>query len=47
MVAFIKEMQAEIGKPKFTFESMEIDHDLFEAIKDELHRGRPCSHGYR
>ena len=36
MVAFIKEVQAEIGKPKFTFESMEIDHDLFEAIKDEF-----------
>ena len=36
MVAFIKEVQAEIGKPKFTFESQEIDHDLFEAIKDEF-----------
>ena len=38
MVAFIKEVQAEIGKPKFTFESQEIDHDLFEAIKDDVHR---------
>ena len=36
MVAFIKEVQAEIGKPKVTFESQEIDHDLFEAIKDEF-----------
>ena len=34
MVDFIKEVQAEIGKPKFTFESQELDHDLFEAIKD-------------
>ncbi len=34
MVAFIAEVQAEIGKPKFTFESQEVDHDMFEAIKD-------------
>jgi polyribonucleotide nucleotidyltransferase len=34
MVAFISDVQKEIGKEKFTFESQEIDHDLFEAIKD-------------
>ena len=26
-------VQKEIGKPKFTFESQEVDHDLFEEIK--------------
>ena len=31
---FIADVQAEIGKPKFTFESQEVDHDMFEAIKD-------------
>ena len=36
MVAFIKSVQAEIGKPKFTFESQELDHDLFEAVKEEF-----------
>ena len=33
MVNFIKSVQAEIGKPKFAFESQELDHDLFEEIK--------------
>jgi polyribonucleotide nucleotidyltransferase len=33
-VAFINEIKAEIGKPKFEFESMEVDHDLFEAIAE-------------
>lgn len=33
MVAFISEIQAEIGKPKFTFESQEIPHDMFEDVK--------------
>ena len=32
MVAFIKDIQKQIGKPKFTFESMEVDHDLFDAL---------------
>jgi polyribonucleotide nucleotidyltransferase len=32
MVAFIKEIQAEIGKPKFEFQSMEVDHNLFDRI---------------
>lgn len=31
---FIADVQAEIGKPKFSFESQEVDHDMFEAIKD-------------
>ncbi|MBR6607801.1 MAG: polyribonucleotide nucleotidyltransferase, partial [Oscillospiraceae bacterium] len=34
MVAFISEVQKEIGKEKFTFESQEVDHDLFEAVKE-------------
>ena len=33
MVEFIKGVQKEIGQPKFTFESQEVDHDLFEEIK--------------
>ena len=32
LVAFISEIQKEIGKPKFEFESMEVDHELFDAI---------------
>ncbi len=34
MVAFIADIQAQIGKPKFTFESQEVPHDMFDAIKD-------------
>lgn len=33
MIAFINEIKAEIGKPKFEFQSMEIDHDLFDEIE--------------
>ncbi len=33
MVRFIKQVQAEIGKPKFTFESMEVPHDLFDEVE--------------
>ncbi len=33
-VKFINEIKAEIGKPKFEFESMEVDHDLFDAIAE-------------
>ncbi len=33
MVRFIKEVQAEIGKPKFSFQSMEVPEELFEQIK--------------
>jgi polyribonucleotide nucleotidyltransferase len=32
MVAFISDIQAEIGKPKFSFQSMEVDHNLFDRI---------------
>jgi len=34
MVAFINDIRAQIGKPKFAFESMEVDHDMFDAIED-------------
>ncbi len=33
MVAFIDNIRKEIGKPKFAFESMEVDHDMFDAIE--------------
>lgn len=33
LIPFIKSIQAEIGKPKFSFPSMEVDHDLFETIR--------------
>jgi len=33
MVAFINDIKNEIGKPKFEFQSMELDHDLFAAIE--------------
>lgn len=33
MITFINEIRAEIGKPKFEFQSMEIDHDLFDEIE--------------
>lgn len=33
IVRFIESIVAEIGKPKIAFESMEVDHNLFEAIK--------------
>ncbi len=33
IVAFISDIQKQIGKKKFEFESMEVDHDLFEAIE--------------
>ncbi|MFR2154353.1 MAG: hypothetical protein ACLS48_06540 [[Eubacterium] siraeum] len=35
LIPFIKQIQAEIGKPKFSFPSMEVDHDLFEAIQNK------------
>jgi len=34
IVEFINSIVAEIGKPKMPFESQEVPHDLFEAIKD-------------
>ncbi len=33
LVRFINEIVAEIGKPKFSYPSCEVDHDMFEAIK--------------
>lgn len=33
LVAFISKIREEIGKPKFAFESMEVDHALFDAIE--------------
>ena len=34
IVAFIADIQKQIGKKKFEFESMEVDHDLFDAIEE-------------
>lgn len=31
---FISGIQAEIGKEKFTYEAHDVDHDLYDAIKD-------------
>ena len=33
MVAFIDDIRKQIGKPKFEFESQEVDHDMFDAIE--------------
>ncbi|WRS28449.1 polyribonucleotide nucleotidyltransferase [Oscillospiraceae bacterium MB08-C2-2] len=33
IVAFISKVQAEIGKPKLSFEPQEVPHDMFEAVK--------------
>ena len=33
IVAFISDIQAQIGKKKFEFESQEVDHDMFDAIE--------------
>lgn len=35
IISFINGIVAEIGKPKIEFQSMELDHDLFEAVKNE------------
>ena len=32
MVAFISDIQKQIGKPKFEFQSMELDHDMMDEI---------------
>ena len=34
IVAFISDIQKQIGKKKFEFESMEVDHDMFDAIEE-------------
>jgi polyribonucleotide nucleotidyltransferase len=33
MVAFINDIKAEIGKPKFEFQSMELNHDMLDEIE--------------
>ena len=35
IIPFINSIREEIGKPKFTFESMDVDHDLFEDIQSK------------
>ncbi|MEG2928658.1 MAG: polyribonucleotide nucleotidyltransferase [Oscillospiraceae bacterium] len=32
-IEFVNEIVAEIGKPKFDFQPVEVDHDMFEAVK--------------
>ena len=34
LIKFINEIVAEVGKPKFAYPSCDVDHDLFEQIKD-------------
>ncbi len=34
LVRFINDITAEVGKPKFSYPSCEVDHDMFEAIKE-------------
>lgn len=36
LIAFINEIVSEVGKTKFEYPSCEVDHDLFEKIKDEF-----------
>ena len=36
MVAFIEEIKAAIGKPKFEFQSKEVPHDLLDAVLAEF-----------
>mgnify|MGYP002562425630 CR=1 FL=1 len=36
MVAFIADIQAQIGKPKFAFESKEVPHELLDAVLEEF-----------
>lgn len=36
IIPFINKMRAEIGKPKFAFPSMEIDHDFIDALYKEF-----------
>jgi len=35
MCAFIADIQAQIGKPKFAYEHHDIDHDLFDLLEKE------------
>ena len=33
-IDFVDEIVAEVGKPKYDFQHIEVDHDMFESIKD-------------
>ncbi len=39
LVAFINSIVAEIGKPKFTYASGELDHDMFDEIFEYCEKG--------
>lgn len=34
LIPFIKDIQAQIGKKKFAFETCEVDHDMYDAISE-------------
>ena len=34
IVQFVKDIAAQIGKPKFEFVECDVDHDMFEAVKE-------------
>lgn len=34
LVAFINDIVSQIGKPKFSFQSQEVDHDMYDSIKE-------------
>ncbi len=36
LIKFINEIVAEVGKPKFDYPSCDVDHDLFEQIKEYI-----------
>jgi polyribonucleotide nucleotidyltransferase len=39
IVRFIKDITAQVGKPKFEFEPMVVDPDIFQAVKDYAIQG--------
>ena len=36
LLVFINEIKDAVGKPKFEYPSCEVDHDLYEAVKDKF-----------
>ncbi len=36
LLVFINEIKDAVGKPKFDYPSCEVDHDLYEAVKDKF-----------
>ncbi|MDE7398769.1 MAG: polyribonucleotide nucleotidyltransferase [Oscillospiraceae bacterium] len=34
LIPFIKDIQSQIGKPKFAFTSSDVDHDMYDAISE-------------